>query len=155
MCKIFIIGRSGSGKSTFAKQLAQKLNLKVTHLDQLFWLNEKEWRKKMKKVTLLTMLAGFLFGMSTIYADQIDNIHKSRISWIKYKVILNGQETVIDIGTSNPVRIYRTTLTGTNTLERANIIAKDAMNAVEITFVSSQPPNGYYITVDNFWVRLK
>ena len=109
----------------------------------------------MKKVTLLTMLAGFLFGMSTIYADQIDNIPKSRISWIKYKVILNGQETVIDIGTSNPVRIYRTTLTGTNTLERANIIAKDAMNAVEITFVSSQPPNGYYITVDNFWVRLK
>ncbi|HBQ20532.1 MAG: hypothetical protein A2Z91_08050 [Deltaproteobacteria bacterium GWA2_38_16] len=45
MFRVFIIGRSGSGKTTLAKQLAKKLNLKVIHLDQLFWKSEKEWRE--------------------------------------------------------------------------------------------------------------
>ncbi len=37
MEKIIIIGASGSGKSTFAAQLAQKLNLPLYHLDRIFW----------------------------------------------------------------------------------------------------------------------
>lgn len=35
--KIMIIGRPGSGKSTFALQLAQKLNLPLHHLDKYFF----------------------------------------------------------------------------------------------------------------------
>ncbi|PJZ18567.1 topology modulation protein [Bacillus cereus] len=37
MKKIILIGSGGSGKSTFAKQLGNKLNIKVHHLDALFW----------------------------------------------------------------------------------------------------------------------
>lgn len=37
MDRIMIIGCGGSGKSTLARQLGEKLNLPVTHLDQLFW----------------------------------------------------------------------------------------------------------------------
>ena len=35
--KVVIIGSGGSGKSTFAKKLSEKINIKVYHLDALFW----------------------------------------------------------------------------------------------------------------------
>ncbi|MFJ8455565.1 DNA topology modulation protein [Bacillus paramycoides] len=37
MKKIILIGSGGSGKSTLAKQLGNKLNINVHHLDALFW----------------------------------------------------------------------------------------------------------------------
>lgn len=37
MQRILIIGNAGSGKSTFARQLAQKLDLPLVHLDQIYW----------------------------------------------------------------------------------------------------------------------
>lgn len=41
MKRINIIGSSGSGKSTFAKALAQKLNFPHIQIDELFW--EPNW----------------------------------------------------------------------------------------------------------------
>ncbi|WP_259415638.1 DNA topology modulation protein [Bacillus toyonensis] len=37
MKKIIFIGSGGSGKSTLAKKFGNKLNIKVHHLDALFW----------------------------------------------------------------------------------------------------------------------
>ncbi len=37
MQRIAIIGCGGAGKSTLARQLGEKLNLPVVHLDKLFW----------------------------------------------------------------------------------------------------------------------
>ena len=37
MERIVIIGCSGAGKSTLARQLGEKLNLPVVHLDKLWW----------------------------------------------------------------------------------------------------------------------
>ncbi len=37
MKRILVIGCSGSGKSTFSKQLSHRLNLPLVHLDHLFW----------------------------------------------------------------------------------------------------------------------
>ena len=37
MERIIIIGCGGAGKSTLARQLGNKLNLPVVHLDKLFW----------------------------------------------------------------------------------------------------------------------
>lgn len=37
MERILIIGCGGAGKSTLARQLGDKLNLPVVHLDKLFW----------------------------------------------------------------------------------------------------------------------
>lgn len=37
MKKILVIGSGGAGKSTFAKQLGERLNLHVIHLDALYW----------------------------------------------------------------------------------------------------------------------
>lgn len=37
--KIMIFGRPGSGKSTFALNLSQKLNIPVYHLDKIFYVN--------------------------------------------------------------------------------------------------------------------
>ena len=38
MERIIIIGCGGAGKSTLARQLGEKLQLPVVHLDKLFWL---------------------------------------------------------------------------------------------------------------------
>jgi adenylate kinase family enzyme len=37
MKKIVLIGSGGSGKSTLARQLGEKLEINVLHLDSLFW----------------------------------------------------------------------------------------------------------------------
>jgi len=37
MRKILVIGSGGAGKSTFAQRLGDVLNLKVIHLDSLYW----------------------------------------------------------------------------------------------------------------------
>lgn len=37
MQRIVILGNGGSGKSTFARALGERLNLPVVHLDTLFW----------------------------------------------------------------------------------------------------------------------
>ena len=52
MQRILVIGCSGAGKSTFAKELGQKLNIEVIHLDALFWnagwvpTPKAQWREK-------------------------------------------------------------------------------------------------------------
>ena len=37
MQKIIVIGNAGSGKTTFSKALAEKLNISLVHLDKIFW----------------------------------------------------------------------------------------------------------------------
>jgi len=37
MQRILVIGSSGTGKSTLARQLASKLALPIIHLDQEYW----------------------------------------------------------------------------------------------------------------------
>lgn len=42
MQRILIIGNAGSGKSTFAKKLANKTKLPLVHLDKIFWRGDWE-----------------------------------------------------------------------------------------------------------------
>jgi adenylate kinase family enzyme len=44
---INIIGTTGSGKSTFARQLAQKQQLQYIELDNLLWLDD--WQESQMK----------------------------------------------------------------------------------------------------------
>lgn len=47
MNKILIIGVPGSGKSTFANKLGNKLNREVTHLDKIYYVSG--WKHNMTK----------------------------------------------------------------------------------------------------------
>jgi adenylate kinase family enzyme len=57
MQRILVIGCAGAGKSTFAKELGQKLNIEVIHLDSLFWnmgwvpTPKEEWRKRVNQLS--------------------------------------------------------------------------------------------------------
>lgn len=42
MERIIIIGGNGCGKTTFAKELSDKLNLPLIHLDVLYWRDNWE-----------------------------------------------------------------------------------------------------------------
>jgi len=41
MKKIVILGPSGTGKTTLCRELGEKLNLKILHLDEVYW--KKDW----------------------------------------------------------------------------------------------------------------
>src|SRR2546421_9380760 len=44
MEKVVIIGSAGAGKSNIARKLGSKLNIKVVHLDRVFW--QRGWKEK-------------------------------------------------------------------------------------------------------------
>ena len=46
MERVLIIGNAGAGKTTFSLQLAEKLQLPLVHLDQLFWCGNWQQRSR-------------------------------------------------------------------------------------------------------------
>jgi len=57
MRKVFIIGICGAGKSTLARQLSQKIEFPVIHLDQYYWKSgwvtqeKKDFENKVKELS--------------------------------------------------------------------------------------------------------
>lgn len=47
--RICVIGPSNSGKSTLANWLGKKLDLKITHLDQLAYAPNTDWKRRPKE----------------------------------------------------------------------------------------------------------
>ena len=66
MERIIIIGCGGAGKSTLARQLGEKLNILVVHLDKLFWKP----------------------GWVSLSREEFDIVHREAIS--KEKWIMDG-----------------------------------------------------------------
>ncbi len=58
MKKVVVLGASGTGKTTVCKILGEKLNLKILHLDSVYWkknwdhISKSEFDKYMKKFLL-------------------------------------------------------------------------------------------------------
>ena len=56
MKKIIVVGRSGTGKSTFSMKLREITNINVYHLDNIFWRADKsqvsrdEFDEKLKEI---------------------------------------------------------------------------------------------------------
>ncbi len=57
MKRILVIGSSGAGKSTFSRRLHELTNIKLIHLDRLYWRanwiepdDKVEWRKNLAEV---------------------------------------------------------------------------------------------------------
>jgi adenylate kinase family enzyme len=73
MQKILIIGSGGAGKSTFARELAQRLQLEVIHLDTYYWKAgwteppTNEWRQ-----TIETFLQRDSWVMDGNYGKTLD-----------------------------------------------------------------------------------
>jgi adenylate kinase family enzyme len=78
MERIMIIGCGGSGKSTLARQLGEKLNLPVIHLDKLFWTP----------------------GWVSISKEEFNRVHEEAISKEKWIIDGNFDRTI-------PVRLRR------------------------------------------------
>lgn len=56
MKRILVLGSSGSGKSTFARQLGKQLDLEVIHLDSHYWepdwtnTSAEQWEQKLARL---------------------------------------------------------------------------------------------------------
>jgi len=56
MKRVLVIGPGGAGKSTFARQLGEALNIRVNHLDVAYWRSgwskpsEDEWVQKVNEL---------------------------------------------------------------------------------------------------------
>lgn len=54
--RVLVLGSSGSGKSTFARQLGKKLSIEVIHLDSHYWqpdwtyTPEDKWAQKLERL---------------------------------------------------------------------------------------------------------
>jgi adenylate kinase family enzyme len=57
MRKVLVIGPGGSGKSTFARQLGEVLNIEVKHLDSFYWRagwikpSQEDWLQTVTELT--------------------------------------------------------------------------------------------------------
>jgi adenylate kinase family enzyme len=58
MRKIVIIGSPGAGKTTLAKELGSQLDIKVFHLDRLFWYPDWEKKTRDTRINILQDLLG-------------------------------------------------------------------------------------------------
>ena len=82
MEKIVIIGSSGAGKSTLARALGSMPNIKVFHLDRLFW--QRGWKGKTRdtRIDILQELVrekqwtieGNYFSSSELHLDMADTL---------------------------------------------------------------------------------
>lgn len=95
MKKIAIIGSGGAGKSTFARQLSDKLKIEVYHLDAILW--KPYW-----------------VGTSKHEQKQIQHDLVAKYSWIidgnyggTLDIRLNAADTVIFLDIHRVICIYR------------------------------------------------
>lgn len=119
MERIIIIGCGGAGKSTLARQLGEKLNLPVVHLDKLFWhpgwvesSKEEIDRKIMEAMTAPQWIMDGNYNRTLPkrleYCDTVIYLNFSRLSCLMgvVKRILTTYGTVRpDMGEGCPERI--------------------------------------------------
>lgn len=73
MRKVLVIGPGGAGKSTLARQLGERLNIRVLHLDKFHWhpgwveTPRPEWRERVRE-----MLKGDAWIMDGNYSATLD-----------------------------------------------------------------------------------
>ena len=103
----------------------------------------------MKKIMVLAI---FLMCIGKTYAEMIREVPADRIIYVKFRVVPNGKEAILELRADKK---YRITLSGENATERAAILAHEMRNASAVIFFYSQAPVIDLINVNNFWIKLK
>lgn len=95
MKKIALIGSGGSGKSTLSRELGQKLNIEVYHLDALLWKPNWTPTSKEEKIKVQNEL---------VKKDQwiIDGNYNGTMD-----LRLNAADTIIFVDISRVICVYR------------------------------------------------
>jgi len=95
MKRVMIIGGSGSGKSTLSKNLAEKTNLPIVHLDKFFWKPNWELRPKAELNALVS---------EAILADEwiIDGNNSD-----SFKARVERADTIIFLDMPRWLRVFR------------------------------------------------
>lgn len=96
---INVIGTTGSGKSTFARQLAQKQQLQYIELDNLLWLDN--WQESSNKALLIKLKIA-VEGAETGWV--LDGLYTRTVPMIMERV-----DTVIWLDYSFSVNLHRLT----------------------------------------------
>jgi adenylate kinase family enzyme len=82
MKRVMVIGPGGAGKSTFSRELAERLGLPVVHLDAEYWRSgwqpteKEEWRARMDDLTAAPawIIDGNYGGTMDIRLERCDTV---------------------------------------------------------------------------------
>lgn len=90
MKKINVIGTTGSGKSTFSKQLAERLGYPCIHMDQLFW--KPNWEEScdeefIPKVESIVSGEAWVLDGNYSRTNNIKWQHADTIIWLDYSYL--------------------------------------------------------------------
>jgi len=86
MTRLLIVGISGTGKTYLAKDLSQKLNLPVIHLDSIFW--KDKWQEQDEKI-VVAKIKSALSQPKWIIEGYIEPLGKERVKRAEQIVYLD------------------------------------------------------------------
>ncbi|OXS68521.1 DNA topology modulation protein FlaR [Lysinibacillus sp. KCTC 33748] len=97
--KIHIIGSVGSGKTTLAKELSEKLNIRYYELDNVVWIRQKSGDIRRTDQQKVDYLQNIILTKAWI----IEGVHNEE--WVEQSFL--NADLIIFINTNYYIRIYR------------------------------------------------
>lgn len=163
MKRINIIGTSSSGKSTFAKQLSNKLSVKYIEMDSLFW--KKDWEMSsdeefFRKLENATSNDSWVLDGNYTRSISVKWKNVDTVIWIDNSFILTMYQAVFRALKRSILKRELWQGTGNKESFRKSFFSKESMIVWTCkTFFKNRKRNSSYFTNDNYkhinFVRLR
>ena len=95
MKQIIIIGCPGSGKTFFAKQLSEILQIELFHMDNIYWKKDKTHNSREELVCTVDEINNFHLSTLKVSYEEVVRKYDYRSNTRLGKLISNGELPVL------------------------------------------------------------